>query len=86
MFEIPDQKTVLQATLKSEFSKNFFCTLISIENTLKKISLTKSIEKSGHTLGDPLIVIFNRYYSFVSFIGTVRENDKENNYSKPYLG
>jgi hypothetical protein len=24
LFEIPDQKTVLQATLKSEFSKNFF--------------------------------------------------------------
>ena len=23
LFEIPDQKTVLQATLKSEFSKNF---------------------------------------------------------------
>ena len=53
LFEIPDQKTVLQATLKSEFSKNFFCTLISIQNTLKKISLTKSIDKSGHTLGDP---------------------------------
>ena len=26
------------------------------------------------------------YYSFVLFIDTVRENDKENNYSKPYLG
>ena len=53
LFEIPDQKTVLQATLKSEFSKNFFRTLISIQNTLKKISLTKSIDKSGHPLGDP---------------------------------
>ena len=54
LFEIPDQKTVLKATLKSEFSKIFFCTLISIPNTFKKISLTKSIDKSGHSLGDSL--------------------------------
>ena len=52
LFEIPDQKTVLKATLKSEFSKNFLCMLISIPNTFKEISLTKSIDKSGHSLGD----------------------------------
>ena len=60
LFEIPDQKTVLKATLKSEFSKNFFCTLISIPNTSKKSSLTKSIDKSGHSLGDSFILEQNK--------------------------
>ena len=58
LFQVPDQKTVLKATLKSEFSKKFFCTLISIPNTFKKISLTKSIDKSGDSLGDSLKYLY----------------------------
>ena len=59
---IPDQKNVLNPTLKSEFSKKLFCTLISILNTFKEISLTKSIDKSGHSLGDSFLFFEFTYF------------------------